>query len=415
MYLSTITATKTNLGRLLRIALGLFLLAVFGYALLPGVFYAQYPLGRVNAELVTMRAPIEGQIEFSGVRTGEMVRYGQTLAVLRDPPGHDVRLADLQAISASLAERTAVLDRQIAALEPIMQRLHEDSQDFHRAVNNNLSAQIAETESRIRGAEANLRLLEAELRRVQPLASADYASRAELDRRRAEAEIGQAELATLRNTLQRLTFEREAAGRGIYLSDSYNNAPYSQQRRDDIELQRLTLQSRRAELEVERLQTLQQIETEQRRRTVVDEATITATVDGILWRRLESDGAMIGTSAPLLQIADCSHIFFEVPRDRRSDETLSIGDATQVEFEQNDRMTTYPARLVGVRGEQDAGNREFAVSMPLAAGQLSWIFSVDFSDNDEGMACPIGRIGRLRHSDTMLDRLTRRATTLFDR
>ena len=40
MYLSTITATKTNLGRLLRIALGLFLLAVFGYALLPFILFS---------------------------------------------------------------------------------------------------------------------------------------------------------------------------------------------------------------------------------------------------------------------------------------------------------------------------------------------------------------------------------------
>ncbi|WP_457826632.1 hypothetical protein, partial [Staphylococcus aureus] len=83
----------------------------------------------------------------------------------------------------------------------------------------------------------------------------------------------QADLAALRKGLDRLRDERNAAEKGIYLSDSYNNAPYSQQRRDEIELQKLSLVNRKTELEAERAQVERQLEAEQRRRQQMGEAT----------------------------------------------------------------------------------------------------------------------------------------------
>ncbi|MFN4277456.1 MAG: HlyD family secretion protein [Ferrovibrio sp.] len=396
---------QRSFGRLLRVALGIFLLGLFGYALLPGVVFSQYPQGRVNAELVTLRAPIEGQITFGDARVGDRIQRGQVLAILRDPPGRDVRLANLEAQLGSLNERIAGLRQQIAELEPFVQRLGRDSQTFRMAVINNLSAQIGEAEARIRQAEANVRLLDAQFKRVAPLAAKNYASGAELDRRRAEADVAHAELAAQRQTLARLRQERDAAEQGVYLSDSYNNAPYSQQRRDEVELQRLTLQTRLAELIAEESQVRRQVEAERRRREQMGEASIHAPVDGILWRQMESSESTIGISAPLLQVADCARIFFEVPRDRRNDESLSLGDSATVEFEQNGQMTRYPARLVGLRSDQDADRREFALASSTGADQIRWIFAVDFAGTTE--ACPIGRTGRLRHSDTLFDRIGR--------
>ena len=43
-------------GRILRIALGIFLLGLFAYALLPGTLTGAVSAGRINAELVTLRS-----------------------------------------------------------------------------------------------------------------------------------------------------------------------------------------------------------------------------------------------------------------------------------------------------------------------------------------------------------------------
>lgn len=423
MYMPNIKAKSPITGRLLRIGLGVFLLALFGYAMIPGVFFSQASAGRVNADLVTLRAPIDGQISFGEAKIGARVVRGQALAVLRDPPERDVRLANLQAQSAALTERIGGLEQQIAALDPILQRLGGDSRNFRIAVINSLTAQVAEAEARVRQAEANARLLDAQFKRIEPLAEKGYASRADFDRRRAEADVGQADLAAQRKTLDRVRQEREAADRGIYLTDSYNNAPYSQQRRDEVELQRLGLANRKTELDAERAQVERQIEAEQRRRQQAGEASITAPVDGLLWRQLESEGATINASAPLLQIADCSRIFFEVLRDRRADETLSIGDSANVEFERNGQMVSHKARLVGMRGDQDGDRREFAISSTGTADQLRWIFAVDFASgarvgNPQTLvvqpeACPIGRVGRLHLSDGLTDRVIRKASSLL--
>lgn len=423
MRMPKITSKPPSTGRLLRIGLGVFLLALFAFALVPGVFFSQAPIGRVNADLVTLRAPIDGQVSFADAKIGAPVSRGQTLAVLRDPPERDVRLANLQAQGAALTERIGGLEQQIAALQPFLQRLGAESSSFRSAVINSLTAQVSEAEARVRQAEANVRLLDAQFKRIQPLAEKGYASRADFDRRRAEADVAQADLAAQRKTLDRLRQEREAADRGIYLTDSYNNAPYSQQRRDEIELQRLNLVNRRTELEAERAQVERQIEAEQRRRQRMGEAAIAAPVDGVLWRQLESEGATITASAPLLQIADCSRIFFEVLRDRRADEILSIGDSVLVEFERNGQMASHNARLVGLRGDQDGDRREFAISSTGTADQLRWVFAVDFasglqSDDPQSAAqpeaCPIGRVGRLHLSDSLVDRVMRKAGNLFD-
>lgn len=409
-------------GRALRIGLGAVLLAVFGYAMLPGVFYAQAPAGRVNADLITLRAPIDGQVSFTDLRIGERVTRGQALAVLRDAPDRDVRLANLQAQTEALSDRIANLSQQVAALEPFLQRLGGDSQNFRSAVVATLTAQVAEAEARLRSAEANARLQEAQFKRIAPLAEKGFASSADLDRRRSELDVAQAEAAAQRKNLDRLRQERNAADQGIYLTDSYNNAPYSQQRRDEIELQRLSLLSRRAELEAERQQTERQLQAEQRRRQQVGEATLVAPADGLVWRLLESENATIGISAPLVQIADCSRIFFEVARDRRTESTLSIGDAAQVEFERNGRMVAHKARLVGLRGDQDGDRREFAIAAAPGNDQIRWIFAVDFASGirtdtqtaiTQPESCPVGRVGRLYVNETLVDRIARRFGNLF--
>ncbi|MEK9969551.1 MAG: HlyD family efflux transporter periplasmic adaptor subunit, partial [Ferrovibrio sp.] len=157
MYMPNLKAKTPGTGRLLRIGLGVFLLALFGYAMIPGVLFSQASVGRVNADLVTLRSPIDGQISFGDAKIGERVTRGQMLAVLRDPPERDVRLANLQAQSAALAERIGGLEQQIAGLEPFLQRLGGDSRNFRTAVIGNLTAQVAEAEARVRQAEANSR------------------------------------------------------------------------------------------------------------------------------------------------------------------------------------------------------------------------------------------------------------------
>lgn len=411
MYLKPMAVkTPKKLGRYLRAGLGVGLLAMFGYTLLPGVIYAQYPLGRVNAKLVTLRAPIEGQVQFADIRIGQRVRRDQHIARLRDLPERDVRLANLVAQEANIAERIAGVDDQIAALAPLLKRLEQDNLNFRAAVISSLRAQADEAEAQVKRAEASVKQLDAQLARTQALARASYASKAELDRRRAEADVARSELAARRKTLDRLQQERKAAERGIYLSDSYNNAPYSQQRRDEIQLQRLSLAHRRAELTAERNQILQHIETEKIRRKSIGDAALAAPVGGVLWRLLEAENTTVGSGTPLAQIADCSQLYFEVAQDRRAGEALSIGDMADIEMEHDGGRSIHRVQLVGLRSEHDPGRAELALNTPAAPDQLRWIFAFQpetATAGDPADSCPIGRAGRLQYSNTLLDRIGR--------
>ncbi len=409
------SATKSlPLGRLFRIGLGLLLLGVFGYALVPGVFYAQHPVGHVNADLVTLRAAIDGQLAYGDIRAGQRVLRGQPIAMLRDPPDRDVRLANLLAQAQGLDERIQGLDTQLAGLTPFLERLKADSDRFRLAVMANLDAQIATAAARVKQGEANAALLRAQLQRIVPLAANSFASAAELDRRRAEAEAAQADVVALKKNLERVQQERDAASHGVYLSDSYNNAPYSQQRRDEIELQRLSLATRKADLEAERGQLERQLAAERRRREMTGVAAVLAPVDGILWRFMESNGSTVGTGAALAQIVDCRRLFFEVLRDRRDPELLAIGDEARAEIDIAGQRGSFPAKLIGLRGEADGDRREFALALPGSPEQMRLVFALDLGNSIATGAdsCPIGRNGRLVTSDTVFSRIGRRLQAL---
>ncbi|MBX3453423.1 HlyD family efflux transporter periplasmic adaptor subunit [Ferrovibrio sp.] len=386
----------SSIGRPLRIALGVFLLAVFAYTLLPGTITGGAQSGRINADLITLRAPIDGRVSFGQARVGERVTAGQSLATLTSPPDRDVRLADLEAQLKALNERLAGIDAQQQALAPILSRLETENRGFQTAVIASLDAQVAQAVARVRRSEAAIALAEAQLKRIQPLAASSFASTAELDQRQANAAMSRADLVAEQKALERLRKEREAAQQGIYLNDSYNNAPYSQQRRDDVELQRLTLATRRADAEAEIAQVQRQVDSERRRRMQVDGAVMQAPMAGILWRQLESEDATIGTSTPLLQIVDCRRLFFEVIVERRGEETPAIGTPVNISFTDNRQQYTRQAYLAAIRGEQDSDRGDIAISGMLQANQLRLIYALAAPpEGSNSQACPVGQTGYL--------------------
>lgn len=392
-------ASFSAFGRPLRIGLGLFLLALFAYTLLPGAITGSSQSGRINANLITLRAPIDGRVSFAAARVGERVTPGQALATITSPPDRDVRLADLEAQLKALNERLTGIDSQQQALAPILARLEKENRGFQGAVIASLDAQIAQAAAKVKRAEAAIVLAEAQLKRIQPLVASSYATTAELDQRQATAAISRADLVAEQKALERLRREREAAQQGIYLNDSYNNAPYSQQRRDDVELQRLTLATRRGDVEAEIAQVQRQVDSERRRRMQVDAAVMQATIPGILWRQLESEGATIGTSTPLLQIVDCRRLFFEVILERRGDETPAIGSQVQISFSDGKQQYTRQAQLAAIRGEQDSERGDIAISGNLQANQLRLIYALAPPPEGSGnLSCPVGQSGYLSSS-----------------
>lgn len=412
----SVTKSSLPIGRLLRIGLGAFLLALFAYALLPGTLTGAVTAGRINAELITLRSPIDGRIAFGAERVGDRVQQGADLGVVADPPERDVRLPDLEAQLKSIEERRTGIIGQLASLEPILERLGTESRDFRSAVTASLDAQVAQAQAQLKRADASLQLTELQLKRIQPLAAKGFATQADLDQRKAAVDTAHADQAAARKALERLLKERAAAENGIYLTDSYNNAPYSQQRRDEVELQRLTLTNRRIELDAEREQLRSQIDAERRRRQQVGEAVFKAPANGVLWRLLVSNGATIGTGAAVIQMVDCSRLFFEVTRDRRGEETPAIGTTADITFSDAGKTYARTGRLVAIRGEQDSDRGEFAIASAPQPDQLRLIYALaPAGGQDAPAACPVGQSGRLNSGDSLLGRLVSKVSGLTGR
>jgi hypothetical protein len=118
-------------------------------------------------------------------------------------------------------------------------------------------------------------------------------SGAEQSRSRAALEVTTNEVQVARQRVAYLTIELEAARTGIFLGDSYNDTPYSQQRLRDTD-QRLAEYETEIRERNERIVALkEQISEERVRAARFREARIVSPTTGILWEVMSGGGEYV--------------------------------------------------------------------------------------------------------------------------
>ena len=107
----------------------------------------------VNAPVVTVRAPVAGQLQMAPRQLGSRVSRGEVLASLQDPIVDRIRLDDL----LMEARLEAAAEAQIAALLSETQSMREDMAEQTRS---DRARRLEELREHLSHAEARLTILE---------------------------------------------------------------------------------------------------------------------------------------------------------------------------------------------------------------------------------------------------------------
>ncbi len=382
----------------LRVTVGLVIIALAVWTFYPGIFAPVGTRAIMNARVLTVRAPISGEVTALSAREGVLVESGQLMGTILNKRSDPSRLERLRTEAAAFAERTQVLEEKIEMLKALQTRLGSQLQEYQEVVVSHYERRIQETEAIRAARRAEVAKNDAHYGRQKALHAKKLTSEQKVDTVKREAQVSRAELAEVNHVLERLSGELAAARQGIFLADGFNNVPYSQQRMDEIAVTLSSTQSEMDEAQIRRRELEREIEIEQKRYQLLSRANLVAPHTGPVWRKLVNEGEFVEAGTPLLEIVDQSEVFLLVQLDVRHFDKLSQGDRATIELLGSD--DSLEGRVVNLRGgraihEQNAlavqvpepEQREFRVVVGVDADHLNSKVA-DF--------LKVGRVARVR-------------------
>lgn len=361
----------------------------------------------INAQVLTVRAPVDGVLDLRVRNLGTRLDANEPLGTVTDPRPDELRITDLRQTLAQAEADLRRLEDLTTALVASRAAYVQQAQDYGTGRTRQVDARLAEANASLEAALARLREADATIRRTTDLARQGIQTAADFNRSRATFEVAGQEVEAARNRIVYLTIEAEAARRGVFLGDSYNDAPSSQQRVRELD-QRIGELSAEVRERNRRILILEAAIDEERVRLArFREATIAAPAPGVLWEIMTGGGEYIRRAQDLVRLVDCTTTIVTASVRESVYNRLKIGDAVQFRLLDDGRVfdgvvarlagsgaeTIYRSLAVGPSAEH-LKRFDVAINVPALAAAPD-------------LACAVGRTGRAVFAGRPLDGLRR--------
>lgn len=383
-----------NVRRALKVAIGLLLIAVFGWIPLRAIWQTSSVEAVINARLVTLRSPIDGQVTS---RSGALaplstIAEGDTIVRVVNSRGERTRLDDLRRQLSRLENERPRLTAKLATAQAAQQDLSRQAAQFREGRLLQLEARIAEIQSSIEAAIARREEATAAVERATSLARSGTVSSVELARLTREQSVAQQTETGARRRLDAAKVELSSVRQGTYLGDSYNDRPSSVQREEEMRQRVADLTADLAHADAETNWLNGEIASEQFNYISRSEADIRAPVAGRIWEMMTSPGEDVRAGQPLLKVLDCSGAVVTANVTESVYNRLQLGE--HATFEPNDGGPAIHGTVANLTGASGAP-ANLAIS-PDALSKEPYRVTVSLPKAD-GIAkdCNVGRTGRV--------------------
>ena len=271
----------------------------------------------VNAPVVTVRAPVAGQLQMAPRQLGSRVSRGEVLASLQDPLVDRIRLDDL----LMEARLEAAAEAQIAALLSETQSIREDLAEQTRS---DRARRLEELREHLSHAEARLTILETG---GVTLENGDQqlldAVAQDADRLPGEPRLDALVLDHARERVDVLRIALRAAEENVFLRDGNEAGQRLREFDKDISI----LASHREEAQERSAAVRERADRERIRVNGLTGGDLQAPVDGLFWEVLEAEGVTVQRGDPLLRLVDCQATLVTVSVTERVYNGLKVGQA----------------------------------------------------------------------------------------
>ena len=281
----------------------------------------------VNARVITLRAPIEGEVSMADADTdvGSMFRVDQNILVVRNPRADSSHLANLMRDRNQLRTTIGALEGKKQLLLASLDELSMQQERFRIGRIEQLEQRLRQADTDMAAAEAQYSVASDALKRAETLRTTDAVSQAFLDKAAGEAHVAEQ---TVKGQVERrkgMLVELDAAKKGTYVGDSYNDTPQSAQRKMEVSLELSDVQARlvgtRAELE----SLDAELAKEQGRHDGLAKVEIRSTVNGRVWEMLTAPGEHVNAGQDLVKLLDCGSALVTASVSETAYQRLAVG------------------------------------------------------------------------------------------
>lgn len=338
-----------------RVLLGVGLLGLGAWSVAPGLVHPTSTDAVVNAEVVTVRAPVDGQLAAGlGVAVGDRVAAGDEVARVRalrpDSARRDGLVLELSAQRQLLAALNAE-DGELARLE---RELSGRAAAYRSSAGRALALARAEAEARVQAAEARRAQAAAERGRKQALYDKDLIAPPMMEGVRAAERAAEAEVAAARAERARLQAEGNAVRGGRMVGGGGDDTSYAGQRRDEVRLKRAGRKVDMAQARARVAELARQEAAEAARAGASAEAVLAAPLTGVVWRRLAAEGDAVRAGDPVLGVVDCGKLFLTAVLPKRFFAELKAGDRASARLAGTDEPVAAVVESVRAAGNAQA-------------------------------------------------------------
>ncbi|MBR0726286.1 HlyD family efflux transporter periplasmic adaptor subunit [Bradyrhizobium manausense] len=380
-----------HLRRGAKIAIGLGIIAVFGWLPLRAIWEYSSVEAVLNSRLVTLRTPIGGRVSAAQHVTDQArLDAGTVLLRVVNSRGDRTRLDDLRRQKSRLENERPSLAAKLASAQSAQKDLARQASQFRDGRVLQLEARIAEIQTSIEAAAARRDEASAAVDRASSLAKSGNVSTVELARLTRELSVSQQTELGARKRLDAAKVELAAAQNGSFLGDSYNDRPSSVQREEEMRQRASDLEADLARTDTEITWLANEIIVEEVRFADLSAANITTPVAGRVWEMMTSPGEDVQAGQPLLKVLDCSGAVITANVTESVYNRLQLGD--RATFEPNDDGAPISGTVVNLTGA--AGAPANLAINPDALSKEPYRVTVaprDAASHD----CAVGRTGRV--------------------
>ena len=385
-------------SRAARLILAFGLLILSGWAFLPYATSRVASSAFVNAELVRVTTPIAGRLTKDLPHKGDFISHTQLVNLVKTLSPDQRHLSDLHRQYTVAKERAELASTQLEEIKTTDRVLAGRADAYRAGMVKRIGREIEEAKVERAGCLAEAHQRRDVGTRMEALAKLGTSSQIRTAEALAsqEATLTRCDMAEAR--AQRLSVELESARQGIFLRDGANDAPYSQQQRDRLQLRRQELEMDLFQERSKASQLTDAMAEEKLRLERLAHHDFTLPADHVVWSIGASPGSTVVEGQFVLDLAACRNRFVAVELPEREFERIKTGDRAAVRLIGSDTWSQGQVRQV--RGSAARGDDRLLAAQVPKPGTNSITVEIGLPDDDQptddNNFCGIGRLAEVR-------------------
>ncbi len=344
---------RRNFFRWFRVIFGVGLVVTAGYLFWQRQSKVVSRVGYINAELITIHAPITGVLKLERVDVGSILPEGLAIGSITNDrnPQIEIDVENLRSRLRLAKTQLQSLNERLSTRQRLVDFLTEKANSQAALDMGFFRANLDRARSELRQAQVNLNLARKEAQRFTRLAQEGAVTQQRADQAIAELKTAEASVLSRQAEVDRSISALNATRQGLQL-DSARTFSFPQIRLLDLEREIADLTQEKRQIEVSILALEQELRKAQLQLHLQRSAKLKSPINAVVWSvnlRTGRLGVPITAGTPILQLLDCQEVWATALVAEQDNRRLWLGQPAEVRLLDGTNRI-YKGRVRSIRG-----------------------------------------------------------------